>query len=188
MGKEKEDRHKTWTAMTYLTTLMLAGIACTTAGIQWSLGPMKNALVRVFFEPVWSTMVPPLFFINTVIGDIARLLVESPEWQESSKKRKEISEQLRRKQTRAGQRRTTWLPVLFFFISTWGIMTVSIMLSKEFYQGNTPEHTFSLINQNLVGTNTRMEALDRLVVLSPGVLLQYQKVQAQKLWLEMRPK
>jgi hypothetical protein len=33
-----------------------------------------------------------------------------------------------------------------------------------------------------------MEALDRLVVLSPGVLLQYQKVQAQQLWLEMRPK
>jgi hypothetical protein len=31
-----------------------------------------------------------------------------------------------------------------------------------------------------------MEALDRLVVLSPGVLLQYQKVQAQQLWLEMR--
>jgi hypothetical protein len=33
-----------------------------------------------------------------------------------------------------------------------------------------------------------MEALERLVVLSPGVLLQYQKVQAQQLWLEMRPK
>jgi hypothetical protein len=33
-----------------------------------------------------------------------------------------------------------------------------------------------------------MEALDRLVVLSPGVLLQYQKVQAQQLWLEIRPK
>jgi hypothetical protein len=33
-----------------------------------------------------------------------------------------------------------------------------------------------------------MEALDRLVVLAPGVLLQYQKVQAQQLWLEMRPK
>jgi hypothetical protein len=33
-----------------------------------------------------------------------------------------------------------------------------------------------------------MEALDRLVFLSPGVLLQYQKVQAQQLWLEMRPK
>jgi hypothetical protein len=33
-----------------------------------------------------------------------------------------------------------------------------------------------------------MEALNRRVVLSPGVLLQYQKVQAQQLWLEMRPK
>jgi hypothetical protein len=33
-----------------------------------------------------------------------------------------------------------------------------------------------------------MEAVDRLVVLSPGVLLQYQKIRAQQLWLEMRPK
>jgi hypothetical protein len=91
MGKEKEDKHKTWTAMTYLATSMLAGIACTTAGIQWSLGMMKNALVRVFFEPIWSTMMLPLFFINTVIWHLARFLVESPELQESSKKRKEIS-------------------------------------------------------------------------------------------------
>jgi hypothetical protein len=46
---------------------MLAGIACTTAGIQWSLGTMKNSLVRVFFEPVWSTLVLPLFFIYTLL-------------------------------------------------------------------------------------------------------------------------
>jgi hypothetical protein len=59
--------------------------------------------------------------------------------------------------------------VLFFFISTWAIMTGSVMVYKEFYQGQTPEHPFSLVNQ-------------------PGVLLQYQKVQAQQLWLEVRPK
>jgi hypothetical protein len=88
MGKEQEDKNKTWTAMTYLATLMLAGIACTTAGIQWSLGTMKNYLVRVFFEPVWSTLVLPLFFINTLLWDLARLLVESPDLQESSNKRK----------------------------------------------------------------------------------------------------
>jgi hypothetical protein len=66
-------------------------------------------------------------------------------------------------------------------------MTGSVMLYKEFYQGQTPENPFSLVNQQLAGTYTRMEALGRLVVLSPGVLLQYQKVQAQQLWLEMRP-
>jgi hypothetical protein len=128
----------------------------------------------------------PLFFISTVVWDFARFLVESPDLQESVKNRKEISKRLRRKQTRAGQRRATWLPVLFFFISTWGIMTGSVMVYKEFYQGQTPEHPFSLVNQQLEGTYTRMEALERLVVLSPGVLLQYQKVQAQQLWLEMR--
>jgi hypothetical protein len=83
MGTEQEDKNKTWTAMTYLATLMLAGIACTTAGIQWSLAMMKNYLVRVFFEPVWSTLVLPLFFINTVLWDLARFLVESPDLQES---------------------------------------------------------------------------------------------------------
>jgi hypothetical protein len=69
--------------------------------------------------------------------------------------------------------------VLFFFVSTWGIMTGSVMVYKEFYQVQTPEHPFSLVNQQLAGTYTRMEALDRLVVLSPGMLMQYQKVQAQ---------
>jgi hypothetical protein len=149
---------------------------------------MNNSLVRVLFEPIWSTLVLPLFFINTVIWDLARFLVESPDLQESSNKRKDISKRLRRKQTRAGKQRTTWLPVMFFFISTWGIMTGSVMLSKEFYQGHTPEHPFYLVNQQLAGTYTRMEALDRLLVLSPGVLLQYQKIQAHQLWLEMRPK
>jgi hypothetical protein len=78
--------------------------------------------------------------------------------------------------------------VLFLFISAWGIITGYVMVHKSFYQGQIPEHPFSLVNQQLAGTYTRMESLDRLVVLSPGVLLQYQKVQAQQLWLEKRPK
>jgi hypothetical protein len=166
---------------------MLAGVACTTAGIQWAFGTMKNALVRALFEPIWSIIVLPLFFMSTVVWDFARFLVESSDLQESVTKSKDISKRLRLKQTRAEQQRTTWLPVLFFFISTWGIMTGSIMVQKAFYQGQIPDHPFSLVNQQLAGTYTRMEALDRLLVLSPGVLLQYQKVQAQKLWLVMRP-
>jgi hypothetical protein len=50
-------------------------------------------------------------------------------------------------------------------------MTGSIMVDKEFYQGHTPEHPFSLVNQKLAEAYTRMEALDRVVVMSPGVLL-----------------
>jgi hypothetical protein len=45
MGTEKEDADRTWTAVTYLFTLMLDRVACTTAGIQWGLGMMKNDLV-----------------------------------------------------------------------------------------------------------------------------------------------
>jgi hypothetical protein len=67
-------------------------------------------------------------------------------------------------------------------------MKGSVMVHKAFYQGKIPEHLFSLVNQQLAGTYTQMEALDRLVVLSPGMLLQYQKVQAQQLWLEIRPR
>jgi ABC-type polysaccharide/polyol phosphate export permease len=77
--------------VTYLFTLMLAGVACTTAGIQWGLGTMKNALVRALFEPIWSIIVLPLFFMSTVVWDFARLLVESPDLQESVKKRKDLS-------------------------------------------------------------------------------------------------
>jgi hypothetical protein len=45
MGKEQQDAHRTCKAVTCLFTLMLAGVACTTAGIQWGLRTMKNALV-----------------------------------------------------------------------------------------------------------------------------------------------
>jgi hypothetical protein len=136
---------------------MLAGVACTTAGIQWGLGTMKNALVQI--------IVLLLLFMSTVVWDFAQFLLESPDLQESAKKRKEISKRLRRKQTQAGQRRSTWLPAVFFFISTWGIMTGSVMVSKGFYQGQTPEHPFSIVNHQLSGTYTRLEDLDRLVVL-----------------------
>jgi hypothetical protein len=57
------------------------------------------------------------------------------------------------------------------------------MVPKYFYQGQTPEHSLYLVNQQLAGTYTRMEALDRLVALSPDVLLQYEKLQAHQLWL-----
>jgi hypothetical protein len=167
MVKEQEDAHKTWNVVTYLIKLMLAGVACTAAGIQWALGIMKNALIRALFEPLWSIIVLPLFFMSTVVWDFARFLVESSDLQESVTKKKDISKRLQLKHTRAEHRRTTWLPLLFFFISTWGIMKGSAILHKAFYQGHIPEHPFSLVNQQLAGTYTRMEALDRLVVLSP---------------------
>jgi hypothetical protein len=91
MGKEQEDAHSTWNVVTYLVALMLAGVACTAAGIQWSLGTMKNALVRALFEPIWSIIVLPFFFMSTVVWKFARFLLESPDLQESVKKRKEIS-------------------------------------------------------------------------------------------------
>jgi hypothetical protein len=49
---------------------------------------MKNALVRVFFEPIWSIVVLPLFFMSTAFWDFARFLVGSPDLQESAKKGK----------------------------------------------------------------------------------------------------
>jgi hypothetical protein len=75
-GKKKKIDTKTWMAITYLTTFMLAGVACATAVIQWSLGTMNNAPVHVFFERIWSTLVLPLFFINTVIWDLAQFMLE----------------------------------------------------------------------------------------------------------------
>jgi hypothetical protein len=91
MGKEQEDAHRTWNVVTYLINLMLAGVACTTAGIQWAFRMMKNALVRALFEPVWSIIVLLLFFMSTVVWDFARFIVESSGLQESVTKRKEIS-------------------------------------------------------------------------------------------------
>jgi ABC-type polysaccharide/polyol phosphate export permease len=107
MGKEQEDSHKTWNVVTYLVTLMLAGIACTMAGIQWAFGTMKNDLVRALFEPIWSIIVFPLFFMSTVVWNFSRFLVESSDLQESVTKRKDISKRLRLKQTRAEKRQTT---------------------------------------------------------------------------------
>jgi hypothetical protein len=99
MGKEQEDAHRTWNVVTYLVTLMLAGVACTTSGIQWAFGTMKNDLVRSLFELIWSIIVLPLFFMSTVVWEFARFLVESSDLQEYVTKRKEISKLLQLKQT-----------------------------------------------------------------------------------------
>jgi hypothetical protein len=49
-------------------------------------------------------------------------------------------------------RRHTWLPGLYFFASTWAIITGSIMISKDFYQGRAPEHPLFLVKEQLKGT------------------------------------
>jgi hypothetical protein len=35
----------------------------------------EDALVRALFEPIWSIIVLPLFFMSTVVWDFARLLM-----------------------------------------------------------------------------------------------------------------
>jgi hypothetical protein len=94
MGKEQEDAHRTCSVVTYLVTLIMAGVACTTAGIQWGLVTMKNDLARALFETIWSIIVLPLFFMSTIVWDFSRFLVESPDLQESVEKRKDISKRL----------------------------------------------------------------------------------------------
>jgi hypothetical protein len=71
MFKEQDDAHKTWNVVTYLVTLMLAGVACTTAGIQWGFGTMKNALVRALFDPICCIILLPLLFMSTAVWDFA---------------------------------------------------------------------------------------------------------------------
>jgi hypothetical protein len=85
------------------------------------------------------------------------------------------------------QKRLTHLPSLYFFAVNWFIFEGTVRLLPTAYHGHQPTHPFSEVKNRMLDTYRRVESLDAMVVLSPGVFGKYQKIQAKQMCSEIWP-
>jgi hypothetical protein len=64
------------------------------------------------------------------------------------------------------------------------VLVGSILIPTAAFQG--PAHPFSTVTMQLKGAYTRIQRLDKAVDLSPLTFVQYQSLEAKKLWKELR--
>lgn len=132
-------------------------------------------------EPLWSIIVLPLFWINTLFWDDARSLA-APENNGDRKIRSSIYHRIARKSRQRERKRLPWLPSLYFFASSWMIFGGIIHVLPMAYHSQHPIHLFTEVKNQMLATYQRVESFDAMVVLSPGVSVQYQKMQTKQMW------
>jgi hypothetical protein len=76
------------------------------------------------------------------------------------------------------------MPSLLFGIMAWMVLGGSILIPTATFQG--PVHPFSTLTRQLEGAYTRIQRLDEAVDLSPSTFMQYQSLEAKKLWKEIK--
>jgi hypothetical protein len=93
-------------------------------------------------EPLWSIIVIPLFWINTLFWDDARSLA-APENNGDRKIRSSIYHRIARKSRQRERKRLAWLPLLYFVASSWMIFSGTIRVPPMAYHGKQPIHPFT---------------------------------------------
>jgi hypothetical protein len=71
---------------------------------------------------------------------------------------------------------------MFFGSLGWMVLVRRILIQTAAFQG--PVHPFSTVTMQLKGAYTRTQRLDEVVDLSPSTFVQYQSLEAKKLWKE----
>jgi hypothetical protein len=128
----------------------------------------------------------PLFWANTLFWDTARW-VTTPDNDGNNKFSSSVSRHVTPMSRKRERKRLTHLPSLYFFAATWLIFEGTVLLLPTAYHNHQPTHPFSEVKKRMLDTYRRVESLDVMVVLSPGVFPQYQKIQAKQMWSEIRP-
>jgi hypothetical protein len=64
----------------------------------------------------------------------------------------------------------------------------TVRVDPSSYQGHGPSHPFEEVKSRLSATYVRIMDLNSKVVLSPGMFVQYQSIQAKQAWYEIYPK
>jgi polyferredoxin len=138
-------------------------------------------IFTIVVEPLWSTIVLPLFWMNSIFWDGARFLA-APENDGDIAAPPSISHRITRKSRQRERKRLPWLPSLYFFASSWMIFGGIIHVLPMAYHSQHPIHLFTEVKNQMLATYQRVESFDAMVVLSPGVSVQYQKMQTKQMW------
>jgi hypothetical protein len=164
-----------------IVTAQIVLLTCLTfgsLGAQWGVHTERSTPSTYVIEPLWSTIVLPLFWVNTLFWDGARWLT-TPDNDGHKKGSSSVSRRFTRMSHKRERKRATHLPSLYFFAETWLIFKGTVHLLPTAYHGYQPTHPFSEVKNRMLDTYQRVESLDAMVVLSPGVFMQYQKIQVR---------
>jgi hypothetical protein len=95
------------TAQTVLLTCLRFG----SVGAQWEVQTARNATSTYVIEPLWSTCVLPLFWVNTLFWDAARWIT-TPDNDGHNKVSLSVSHRVTRMIRNRERKRLTHLPSL----------------------------------------------------------------------------
>jgi hypothetical protein len=162
-------------------TVLLTCVAFGSVGAKWGVHTAGSATSTYVIEPLWSTCVLPLFWANMFFWDGPRWFA-TPDNDGHNKFSLSLSRRVTRMSRKRERKRLTHLPSLYLFAATWLIFERTARLLPTAYHGHQPTHPFSEVNNRMLDTYQRVEFLDAMVVLSPGVFVQYQNIQAKQIW------
>jgi hypothetical protein len=129
-------------------------------------------------RPPWDLIAIPLFWQSTIFWDTLAYFVGTPCTTNTPSRR------VKRSVARHKRRNNCNMTSLFFGSMAWMFLVRSILIPTAAFQG--PAHPFSTLTMQLEGAYTRIQRLDEAVDLSPSTFMQYQSLEANKLWKEIK--
>jgi hypothetical protein len=126
----------------------------------------------------WDMIAIPLFWQSTIFWYTLAYFVGTPFPPNTPSRR------VKRSVARHKRRKNCNMPSLFFGSMAWMVLVGSILIPTAALQG--PAHPFSTLTRQLEGAYTHIQRLDEAVDLSPSTFMQYQSLEAHKLWKEIK--
>jgi hypothetical protein len=127
-------------------------------------------------QPPWDLITIPLFWQSMMFWDTLACFLGMPCTPNTPSRR------VKRSVARHKRSKNCNMPSLFFGRVGWMVLLGSMLIPTAAFQG--PAHPFSTVMMQLKGEYTRIQRLDEAVEFSPSTFVQYQSLEAKKLWKE----
>jgi hypothetical protein len=128
-------------------------------------------------RPPWDLIAIPLLWQSTIFWATLAYFFGTPCTPNTPSRR------VKRSVARHKRRKNCNMTSLFFGSMAWMVLVGSILIPTAAFQG--PAHPFSTLTMHIKGAYTRIQRLDEAVDLSPPTSMQYQSLEAKKLWKEV---
>jgi hypothetical protein len=129
-------------------------------------------------RPPWDLIAIPLCWQSTIFWDTLAYFVGTTCTPNTPSRR------VKRSVARHKRRDNCNMTSLFLGSMAWMVLVGSILIPTAAFQG--PVHPFSTLTMQLEGAYTRIQRLDEAVDLSPLTFMQYQSLEAKKMWKEIK--